>query len=348
MMAGGKTFFAPMPLRAMSDVRLSALDHRVLQCIAFHDRMSSARGKGQGAWASNRTMALKVGCDQTSLSSAITRLAKLDYITRERHHFDKRKHVYRVVYGDEKAFPDEKVSDDPDGHDGFSGEKVSADDAAADSFSDEHQSPKVVSHDFENSQSSQCDAEGKYIPLSGERYSVETGERNSSKDARLKSRGLGRDERGLADGAHLARFERALRKGSEGLDIPGWRSWIETIAENRLNEPEGFQALRLLETIDDLAVSGSIISESARLPGATTLAANADRGGGNDPLMEALRTAWGLLPTEKRITVASRQALSRDEVDRLLSGRLELPVAKLIALRAAAVKMAGGAYAGAA
>lgn len=48
-----KAQFAAMPLRAICDGRLTDRDFRILAVVASHDRMSSVRGKGQGAWASH-------------------------------------------------------------------------------------------------------------------------------------------------------------------------------------------------------------------------------------------------------------------------------------------------------
>lgn len=97
-MAKGKAQFAALPLRAIGDTELSGLELRVLACIASFDRMSTLRENGAGAWASNNTMSERVGCDYSRFSSAVTRLAKLGYIIREQHAFDRRKTVYRVVY----------------------------------------------------------------------------------------------------------------------------------------------------------------------------------------------------------------------------------------------------------
>lgn len=113
-MSGQKVMFAALPLRAIGDTRLSALELRILGCVAFHDRMSSARGKGQGAWASNETLARRVQCHYTNLSSAITKLAKLGYIQRDPHPLNKKLRVYRVIYdgditGLADPLPDDKV-----------------------------------------------------------------------------------------------------------------------------------------------------------------------------------------------------------------------------------------------
>jgi DNA-binding MarR family transcriptional regulator len=102
--------FAPLPLRAVSDARLSALELRVLAQIAYHDRLSGPRGQGRGCVASNVTLAEAVGCDYTRLSSAITSLVELGYIIRQQGQTDRRQRIYRVVHDGADSLPNGKVS----------------------------------------------------------------------------------------------------------------------------------------------------------------------------------------------------------------------------------------------
>jgi|SRR5215211_5410194 len=106
--------FAPLPMRAISDHRLSALHLRVLAAIAWHDRLSDHRKGGQGCWASNKTLAEEVGCDYTRLSASITTLASLGYVDRRPHLVNKRLRVYRVIYDSGSpadSLPNGKLSD---------------------------------------------------------------------------------------------------------------------------------------------------------------------------------------------------------------------------------------------
>jgi DNA-binding MarR family transcriptional regulator len=107
-----KALFAPLPVRAISDHRLSALHFRVLAAIAMHDRMSDHRKAGQGCWASNKTLAEEVGCDYTRLSATITALGSFGYIDRRPHPLNKRLRVYRVIYGEDDSLRIGKLSDD--------------------------------------------------------------------------------------------------------------------------------------------------------------------------------------------------------------------------------------------
>lgn len=237
---GDKPFFAPVPIAAISDRRLTETDLRTLMCVCWHDRMSASptsKGNGQGGWASNRTMALRAGCDHTSLSSSITRLAKLGYITREQHHFDKRKHVYRVIYETVDRFSPRKAPGLP--ADQASTPAASAP-PAADHFPNENASAEIVSGVLEESQQSQDDVAGKYIPLSGERYSVETEEINSSQEAQNEN-----------DAVHLARIERALKAGLKTFSTAAWLTWLNSVVESEPENNIRSWAIRLADELYD-------------------------------------------------------------------------------------------------
>jgi hypothetical protein len=106
--------FAPLPMRAIGDHRLTALHFRVLAAIASHDRLSEHREGGQGCWASNKTLAQAVGCDYTRLSTSITALASLGYIHRRPHPLNKRLRVYWVIYDSDSpadSLPNGKLSE---------------------------------------------------------------------------------------------------------------------------------------------------------------------------------------------------------------------------------------------
>lgn len=93
-----KTPFAPLPIRAIGDQRFAATHFRVLGVIAQHDRLSLVKGKGQGCWASHRTLAVKCGINYNNLSTAISELATWGYIVKASHPLNRRQHVYRVIY----------------------------------------------------------------------------------------------------------------------------------------------------------------------------------------------------------------------------------------------------------
>lgn len=90
--------FTTLPIGAMVDQRLSALDLRCLALIGWYDRRSLSRGAGRGCYASHANLAERLGVDITSFSRTLSRLAKLGYIVRERQQEDRRKQTIRVVY----------------------------------------------------------------------------------------------------------------------------------------------------------------------------------------------------------------------------------------------------------
>lgn len=90
--------FTTLPLGAMEDQRLSALDLRCLALIGWYDRRSLSRGAGRGCYAGHSLMAARLGVDITSFSRTLSRLAKLGYIIRERQEEDRRRQTIRVVY----------------------------------------------------------------------------------------------------------------------------------------------------------------------------------------------------------------------------------------------------------
>ena len=95
-----KQLFAPIPLRAMK-ADLSGLRFRVLSCVAAHDRMSRATGKGRGCDASNKRMADAVGCGFARLCATLSELVDKDFLSRERLG---RQTIYRVIYSDDDTF----------------------------------------------------------------------------------------------------------------------------------------------------------------------------------------------------------------------------------------------------
>lgn len=114
-------YFGALPGRASHDRRLTALHFRVLLVIAGHDRMGR---NGQCCWAGRKKLAARVGCDPSSLSSAISDLVDMEYLQEERHENDGRKKGFRVIYKAEEdapgigiefqknRFPDENLSDE--------------------------------------------------------------------------------------------------------------------------------------------------------------------------------------------------------------------------------------------
>ena len=94
-----KEIFAPIPLRAVSDMRLSARHLRVLAAIAYHDRFGR---NGQGCWAGRKRLAVETGISGTHVSDMLSDLRIFGYITSDRHPMNLRTIVHRVLYDESK------------------------------------------------------------------------------------------------------------------------------------------------------------------------------------------------------------------------------------------------------
>lgn len=93
-----KAFFAPVPVRAFSDKSLTAIEHRVLQVIAWHDGLGR---NGVGCTAGLEAIAAEAACERSRTAATITSLVVKGYIERLRHATNGRRREYRVVYGAE-------------------------------------------------------------------------------------------------------------------------------------------------------------------------------------------------------------------------------------------------------
>jgi hypothetical protein len=96
--------FAALPERALADARLTAVHFRVLGVIALHDRRSGPRQEAEGCWASHQTMASEIRQAASHFSAAAKELAIWGYLTRDRHHSDQRRWVYRVIYKEGECY----------------------------------------------------------------------------------------------------------------------------------------------------------------------------------------------------------------------------------------------------
>ncbi|WP_416896321.1 MAG: hypothetical protein ACMVY4_12325 [Minwuia sp.] len=93
--AAPKPVYAPIPMRACVDSRLSARHYRTLAVIAAHDRLGA---NGAGCWASHKRLAEMIGCNYSRLSENIRQLAEWGYLLKDKHPVNPRMRVYRVVY----------------------------------------------------------------------------------------------------------------------------------------------------------------------------------------------------------------------------------------------------------
>src|SRR5262249_18245137 len=84
-----------IPLRAATDNRLSARHFRVLMAVASHDRLGK---NGQGCWVGRKKLSEEAGLSETHTSDALSDLRRFGYITSDRHVFNRRTLVHRVMY----------------------------------------------------------------------------------------------------------------------------------------------------------------------------------------------------------------------------------------------------------
>jgi DNA-binding MarR family transcriptional regulator len=271
-MTAQKVMFAALPLRAIGDTRLSALELRILGCVAFHDRMSGARGKGQGAWASNETLARRVQCHYTNLSSAITKLAKLGYIQRDPHPLNKKLRVYRVIYDGEVAgladpLPDDKVLS---GGEAVENPFPTQGEPAIVGYST-NEGAGIVCLGSEKAEQSQSQDAVEYISLSDVRYSAEAGKdthhkmRDAEAPRGLSKRVIYRDGEPATE--TCAKFERDWKQDWTRYrgKLQHWRDFFYSIAEEAAGEDPKLSmwAQRLSEMIDLLGWETGEIAEAA-------------------------------------------------------------------------------------
>ena len=104
-----KQRFAPIPLRALLDQRLTGHHLRLLGMIAAHDRLGK---NGSGCWASQDRLAALLGCSKSTLSKRLSVLRDYGYIASQSNPEKRWFRVHRVVYtaDDEQFWTTKSVS----------------------------------------------------------------------------------------------------------------------------------------------------------------------------------------------------------------------------------------------
>lgn len=324
-------YSSPLPLRAIGDQRLAGLDFRILAAIAAYDRMSAARGDGQGCWASHGTLAAKVGCDYSNLSKSIKKLGELGYIERSKPTFgDKRSHVYRVsadLYGVEESLSFHQPSAAP---------KAANCDIATENVGDlTNPAGKVVGHADLKNGANLPENDSQYISQSDVRYSAEAVKDTPVEQARLTSRGLREEERELSDGAQLAMFERAIKDGSPNLDLRAWIEWLDVAQDRLCGEPLGRQAQRLFEAAVDALPEDDYAAWQAGEWDEREESARAGPIAGPQLIRAQVSNAWQGLDTPARRWLAQSASITPAELRDYVGGRLDLNIPKQAALRSA-------------
>ncbi|GGO90838.1 MarR family winged helix-turn-helix transcriptional regulator [Stakelama pacifica] len=260
-----KVYSAPLPLHAIWDDRLAGIDLRVLACIAYHDRMSLATGKGQGCTASHGTIAAEIGCNYTNLSKAIKRLGDLGYIERHKPTFgDKRGHVYRVpafLYGKEESLSFGQRS---------KGQNSPL--ALNDVGQTANHAIDIVGQDTEENGSISATSPEQYISLSDVRYSAkaENDTHHKMRDAEA-SRGRGSRKKLHRNGEPLhetlAKFERQWKQDWTVYQ-DNLSDWVEWLGDHALYAAENDDsvlsnwATRLSENVAQFAWAEAEIAGS--------------------------------------------------------------------------------------
>jgi len=262
--ADDKQLFAPAPLRAIA-LDLSGLQLRVLLCVAAHDRLSLPTGKGQGCRASNDRMRQMVGCHYSRLCSTLSQLVSLGLLQREKLG---RHSVYRVVYTNEdrllfsnRSPPAAKSAEIGQ----VSDQKCDSSDRIG--FQTASEALTTCCHGLLDSGEFPPNTAQQYIPLNGGIHSEESGEYNSSEEARLASLvpedfgGGGEKNRPKAGrsriafaknvGGQMAVLERALSTGHP-VNKLAWYEWLGDNAVCHENRGIGGQAIRLADQLVDL------------------------------------------------------------------------------------------------
>ncbi|OWQ95107.1 MarR family transcriptional regulator [Sphingopyxis witflariensis] len=261
-----KAYFAAIPLRAVGDSNLTDGDLRVLASIAAFDRLSHSTGKGQGAWASHRLMSGWIDRNYSNFSATVNKMIRLGYLVREPRETDKRQHTYRVVYTDDDVLPQTEDFLRPEANNPLNNVCPDTNNFREIVCPETGEVQKVVCPAPQSSNGNITESSLEYIPQSGERYSVETGKRNSAKRRDSKIAGQSGDHfrdhlpDNIADlpvSARVACFDRAWR--SIGMrwskiradDAEMLVAWLGKVFEEYIDQPTGQQALRLSEEIAD-------------------------------------------------------------------------------------------------
>jgi DNA-binding MarR family transcriptional regulator len=239
-----KAIFAPIPVRAMADERLSSLDLRVLMAVAAHDRLGK---NGIGCFASNTRLASLVRCHLKSLSRSLSTLAKCGYLEGYDNPLNKRTRIHRILYTDDDAQLMKAITSRK------GNEIVTNDPAIGNEIATENppignklapNARRIGNHVSENAFSDQQDTHGN-IFCEAEKKSSETDIINSGEPAPSP-------EKTLSDGERLARIERQFSSGDWNIHLlQSFTSIVKAILDRA--EPSSMEygwSERLLAAMD--------------------------------------------------------------------------------------------------
>lgn len=247
-----KPQFGAIPGRAVRDRGLTDGEFRILATVALFDRLSSVTGKGQGAWASHETMSVLCGANYSRFSTAIHKLMKEGYLTREPRATNRKQFTYRILYTDDDALPTREQLAAAD-------VRPEANNPVAIVCRDDAETPPIVCRDHSANPHETAENDAQYIPLRVERDSAEAG-----KEIHLKVR-IASALRGAAGDSvidretdpvnvTLAKFERQWRENWTVFrpNLTEWRDWLWEQYEEQAGEDNiaSARAQRLGEMVE--------------------------------------------------------------------------------------------------
>ena len=147
--AAQKPLYAPIPVRAMGDRRLTASHWRLLAAIAWHDRL----GRNKiGCYTSNLNLAREADVHYTNIPPLSHDLEAWGYIKKDRHPLNRRMPVYSLIYNEKQATVGGYTNNE-------------AIEAIVGEFT--NQDPRIVGVPKPEHVDSKEDGKGKYITLNG-------------------------------------------------------------------------------------------------------------------------------------------------------------------------------------
>ncbi len=248
-MAEAAKFFAPLPARAIGDDRLTGLHMKALAAVAMHDRLNR---NGQGCWAGQKRLAAEICCNYSNLSTALRDLVKWDYLEKHKHPVDGRLTAFTVIYTDadkalvkgEHSLPIDKQPTSP---------KVCP----------ETNNPhEIVCPEGRDSLPADLPSHSNNKDSAPLRKKINAGEptkRNTPEGASPNGDRQAGNWDELDDGAKLGIIERALKNGTEELDLSKMLTILEDIGdahEGIKDDPLAGWAYRLYEEVSAFCDGG--------------------------------------------------------------------------------------------
>jgi hypothetical protein len=206
-----KKAFGPVPMRAIADEDLTALDLRVLTLVAYRDRFSK---NGIGCFEEISEMKKRLGGipHEKSISRSLGKLFDRGYITRDRHPEKRRLMVYKGIYAEadfatvKRSTTREPVTEPVTDH---------ADEPVTEKVTDEGRSvtenDPIGNMDFQKAERCQRDAGVEDSHNRGCAQAVNINSAGAASPYGSAKHGMKNAKKGDPDGARVAEIERRLK-----------------------------------------------------------------------------------------------------------------------------------------